>query len=254
MIRKWKIIIISICTLLFIVLANALYSLEVDDHENEYQFETASNEQDEQNYPLTNLDPTPSPSLEPVPSPIIKPSPSPTPSPTIKPSPNPTPSPSPEPSPIPTPSPTPKPSPKPPPPPPEPIPEPSPEPTVTVSGLAGEVINIVNAEREKVGLHSLKNNSAVANAAQVRAEELTVLFSHTRPNGSDCFTALSGIALTAAGENIAYGQTTAQNVMSSWMSSEGHKSNILSADFTEIGIGCYEKGGVIYWVQFFIGT
>ena len=53
------------------------------------------------------------------------------------------------------------------------------------------------------------------------------------------------------GENIAYGQTTSEDVMNAWMNSAGHRANILGEKYTHIGIGVYESGGVIYWSQFF---
>ena len=52
-------------------------------------------------------------------------------------------------------------------------------------------------------------------------------------------------------ENIAYGQQTAQDVMTGWMNSPGHKANILSANFKELGVGHYVKNGTHYWVQNF---
>lgn len=62
-----------------------------------------------------------------------------------------------------------------------------------------------------------------------------------------------GIRYSAAGENIAMGQSTPQAVVQSWMNSSGHRANILSANFTEIGVG-YAKGGTggHYWTQLFI--
>jgi uncharacterized protein YkwD len=62
-----------------------------------------------------------------------------------------------------------------------------------------------------------------------------------------------GIDFKAAGENIAAGQKTAEEVMDGWMNSEGHRANILNPDFTHIGIG-YVQGGDYgtYWTQLFI--
>ncbi len=58
----------------------------------------------------------------------------------------------------------------------------------------------------------------------------------------------------AAGENIAMGQRTPQEVMNAWMNSKGHRENILNASFDTIGVGYYEENGVYYWVQLFIGS
>ena len=63
-----------------------------------------------------------------------------------------------------------------------------------------------------------------------------------------------GISYRTAGENIASGQRTAQAVVTAWMNSEGHRKNILSANFTEIGVGYAAKSnGTPYWTQMFIG-
>ena len=80
-----------------------------------------------------------------------------------------------------------------------------------------------------------------------RSAEITVTFNHVRPNGETCFT----INDKVFGENIAWGQKSPSAVMSSWMSSQGHKSNILNKSYKSIGIGCFESGNSIYWVQQF---
>lgn len=121
---------------------------------------------------------------------------------------------------------------------------------------AREVLELVNKERTKAGLAELKMSSALNDVAAVRAKELTEEFSHTRPNGRDCFTALTdaGIQYSSVGENIAAGQATPQKVVTSWMNSEGHRANILSEDYTHMGIGYYHtsKGYQYYWAQIFI--
>lgn len=120
--------------------------------------------------------------------------------------------------------------------------------------LALQVLSLVNSERAKYGLSALTYDSTLAKAADIRAVEIKSLFSHTRPDGSSCFTVLDevGYSYRTAGENIAYGQQSAQEVMTAWMNSEGHRANILG-DYTYIGIGVYENGGTIYWSQMFGG-
>ena len=119
--------------------------------------------------------------------------------------------------------------------------------------FVSEVIRLVNEERAKEGLSALKTNDTISGAAQVRASELSTLFDHTRPDGTTCFTALddAGIRYSTAGENIAAGYSTPEQVVNGWMNSAGHRSNILNADFTTIGVG-YDSTGR-YWVQLFIG-
>lgn len=118
-----------------------------------------------------------------------------------------------------------------------------------------EVFDLVNKARTENGLKPLKYREDIQNSADIRAEEIVSLFSHTRPDGSNCFTVLkqNGISYMAAGENIAYGQRTATEVMNGWMNSSGHRANILSGNFTGVAIGLAQKGNVKYWVQIFVG-
>ena len=124
----------------------------------------------------------------------------------------------------------------------------------TADAYVTEVVRLVNAERAKAGLPALTMERTVNAAAQVRAQEIVLNFSHTRPNGASCFTALreAGVNYRGAGENIAYGQSSAQAVVNAWMNSEGHRANILNANFTAIGVGHHVQNGVHYWTQFFV--
>ena len=116
-----------------------------------------------------------------------------------------------------------------------------------MSAMAAEVAAQVNAERAKYGLNSLTVSDELTRAACVRASEIVRQFSHTRPDGSSCFT-VSGAAY---GENIAQGQSSADRVMAAWMSSEGHRANILRESYGSIGVCALKVNGVIYWVQLF---
>lgn len=119
-----------------------------------------------------------------------------------------------------------------------------------------QVVELVNQERAKAGLEPLSVSHPAQRAAQIRAKEIQVSFSHTRPNGSSPFTALTEqkASYRSAGENIAWGQKTPQQVMQGWMNSDGHRANILSEKFTAIGVGYYlSESGVPYWTQLFIG-
>ncbi|MGO5542996.1 leucine-rich repeat protein [Blautia sp. HCP3S3_H10_1] len=112
---------------------------------------------------------------------------------------------------------------------------------------AFEVLKKVNQERAKQGLAALTMDTSLLETAMFRAAETVLYWSHTRPDGTDCFTANEQMS----GENIAVGQTTPSGVMNSWMNSEGHRENILTARFKTIGIGCVTFNGVTYWVQCF---
>ena len=115
------------------------------------------------------------------------------------------------------------------------------------AAMAWQVFEEVNRERAAAGLAALELDDSLSAAAQIRADEITRSFSHTRPDGSSFSTVTSG----AYGENIAKGQSSAARVMAAWMSSSGHRANILNARYTKIGICAYEYGGVMYWVQLF---
>ena len=112
---------------------------------------------------------------------------------------------------------------------------------------ARDVLDRVNAERAAAGLTPLALDAELTNAAMLRAGETSVLFSHSRPNGTQCF----DVSDKAYGENIAMGYTTPAAVVQGWMSSSGHRANILGADYRSIGIGCVNVGGSYYWVQLF---
>ena len=112
---------------------------------------------------------------------------------------------------------------------------------------AQSVVNQVNRERAARGLSALRIDPALTAAAQIRAREIVERFSHTRPDG----TKWSTVSSIADGENIAKGQRTVDRVMAAWMSSSGHRANILRASYGSIGVACVKSGGVYYWVQLF---
>ena len=116
--------------------------------------------------------------------------------------------------------------------------------------LSHKVYEIVNQERIKAGVKPLRFNDKVYKAAMIRAKECHKYFSHIRPNGKDCFTALSeaGVKQNYAGENIAVGFSSPKSVMKGWMQSSGHRSNILNPVFTDFGCGVCNTGE---WTQFF---
>lgn len=117
----------------------------------------------------------------------------------------------------------------------------------TSSEKAAQVIAQVNQERAQYGLGSLREDSELTRAACVRAQEIVQKFSHTRPDGSSWST----VSSAASGENIAKGYATVEKVMAAWMSSQGHRENILRESFTRIGVCAYTVDGVVYWVQLF---
>ena len=128
------------------------------------------------------------------------------------------------------------------------------------AGLTEEewgVLFFTNRERIKEGLNPVSSTPFLQQVCDTRGKEISESFSHTRPNGSSCFSALEelGYSLYAsAGENIAAGYTTPAEVVDGWMNSPGHRANILSPSFMHMGTGYYRdnsKSYVHYWVQFF---
>lgn len=114
---------------------------------------------------------------------------------------------------------------------------------------AWQVLDLVNQQRAAQGLSALTMDQDLLNAAMQRAAETTVVFSHTRPDGTQCYTAAPN---KMSGENIAMGTTTASTTMDMWMNSQGHRANILGTSWTSIGIGCVQaSNGAWYWVQCF---
>ena len=135
--------------------------------------------------------------------------------------------------------------------------------TVTYSAYANEVLRLVNIERANVGVAPLVLDEALCNAANMRAIEMdcTGVFGHKRPNDNSCFEVYDICNVewqSACGENIAGGQATPEEVMKSWLGSAGHKANILSPEYTKMGLG-YSNSGcgagsyIHYWAQEFVG-
>jgi len=120
-----------------------------------------------------------------------------------------------------------------------------------------EVIRLVNLERANRGLPALTAHWELSRIARYKSQDMIdkKYFSHDSPTYGSPFRMIEsfGIKFTAAAENIAYGQKTASDVMKSWMNSTGHRSNILSTNVTQIGVGAAKaSNGTLYWTQMFI--
>lgn len=125
------------------------------------------------------------------------------------------------------------------------------------STQAQEVLNLVNQERSKQGLKPLTLSEKLTSIANTKAQDMAQknYFSHTSPTYGSPFEMLKqfGVSYSYAGENIAAGQRSAEQVMNDWMNSSGHRANILNPNYTQLGVG-YTKGGNYgtEWVQLFI--
>ena len=126
-----------------------------------------------------------------------------------------------------------------------------------IKSQESEVIRLVNIERSKYGLPTLKENWELSRVARYKSQDMIDknYFSHTSPTYGSPFAMMEsfGLRFTAAGENIAMGQRTPQEVVTAWMNSPGHRSNILSPTYIQIGVGlAKDKNGICYWTQMFI--
>lgn len=124
-----------------------------------------------------------------------------------------------------------------------------------LSAFEQEVVELTNEEREKQGLDPLKADAELSKVAREKSRDMSEnnYFSHDSPNYGSPFDMMQsfGIDYSTAGENIARGQQTPEEVVNGWMNSDGHRANILKSDFTHIGVGYVEQGD--HWTQQFIG-
>jgi len=121
--------------------------------------------------------------------------------------------------------------------------------------LAQHVTQRTNELRVIEGLSQYGELPRLTEAANIRARELRTHFSHTRPNNTEWRTVLleQHVVHTFAGENIAQGQNNTTEVMRAWMDSVAHRANILSKDYTHMGVGiAIDDHGNVFWVQMFI--
>jgi uncharacterized protein YkwD len=131
-------------------------------------------------------------------------------------------------------------------------------PRVAASPDLNRVIELTNEHRRAAGCGDLQWNPALATAAQHHADDMAAnnYFSHTSRNGASFVKRIraAGYAYRRAAENIAAGQTTPDEVVATWMSSPGHRANILNCRLRHIGIGySYNSNSDFgaYWVEDF---
>ena len=124
----------------------------------------------------------------------------------------------------------------------------------SISSIEQQVLTLTNQERAKAGLSPLAADAPLMASARAKSSDMSTnnYFSHNSPTLGSPFDQMKarGINYRAAAENIAMGQRTAQEVVTGWMNSPGHRENIMNANYTHIGIG-YDANGH-YWTQQFI--
>lgn len=128
----------------------------------------------------------------------------------------------------------------------------------SMTGYEQQVLALTNQERQKAGLSPCSGNDSNLNrSARAKSEDMATnnYFSHDSPTYGDPFAMMRqfGVQYQSAGENIAMGQPTPQEVVQAWMNSPGHRKNIMNGAFTYMGVGYVVKNGKPYWTQQFIG-
>ncbi|MBW7475392.1 SCP-like extracellular [Paenibacillus oenotherae] len=127
------------------------------------------------------------------------------------------------------------------------------QPATSSSQFEKQVLDLVNQARSSAGLNALTMDQSLSNVAMAKAKDMhnNNYFDHNSPTYGSPFEMMKkfGISYSYAGENIAKGQQSAQQVMNDWMNSPGHRANILNSNYTKIGIAYYSGE----WVQEFTG-
>lgn len=134
-------------------------------------------------------------------------------------------------------------------------------PSTQVAGYADgrsftqRVVDLTNRERSIRGLPPVTAKYGLQYAAEKRSTDMIVrgYFDHVDPSGRDPFWVLrqNGMRYATAGENIALGQRSPEEVVRDWMNSPGHRANILNPRFGHIGVSAVQNSatGQIYWTQ-----
>ncbi len=207
--------------------------------------------------PAPTATPTPEPTLTPAPEPTVTPAPTATstPKPTTTPAPTATSTPKPTMTPAPTATPTPKPT---------AMPSPTEVPPFTdedyttgsITAQEENAFLLLNQDRAANGRSALELDPALCDLARLKSRDMYLnhYFSHTSPTYGSAAQMLSayGYAFTSVGENIAH-HATVEKAQAAFMSSSGHRQNILGSQWTKVGIGVWEDSqGFVYVTQLFV--
>ena len=133
---------------------------------------------------------------------------------------------------------------------------------LSVNKTEWDILRIMNVERAKERGIPLRMIAPLQDSCDIREPELVENFSHTRPDGSKCFTAIKDFNAASMGENIyacpsasssRFVEIDSEKVMTAWMNSTGHRANILSTKYNYVGVGAYDNKGTGTAVQMFAG-
>ena len=124
-----------------------------------------------------------------------------------------------------------------------------------LDGLADELLKLINQKRAATGLSALSYSADLQASADIRAKESVQNFSHRRPDGRGCETAVT-VDYYVTGENLIQVTSefaTAAIMMDTWMNSPSHRNNILLSSFTQMAVGIYVNNGITYVSTIFVG-
>jgi uncharacterized protein YkwD len=132
-----------------------------------------------------------------------------------------------------------------------------PPPTGCGSTEEAQVVQLLNQERAKNGLSQLACDTGGIQVARKHSQDMCdrKYFSHYSPDGKAPWDRLrdGGVQFAAAGENIAMGYPSPEAVHNGWMSSSGHRQNMLTSSWTRVGVGMIRcGGGTPYWTEVFM--
>ena len=126
-----------------------------------------------------------------------------------------------------------------------------------IGTLEYEILAEVNAQRAAAGQNELKLDNTLCALAAIRAYEISISFSHTRPDGRDWNSVFSDYNFSAAlsGENLLRCTSgyAPSKLVEVWMNSASHKNHILSPNFSKAGVGICYANGQMYVVNLFAG-
>jgi uncharacterized protein YkwD len=126
---------------------------------------------------------------------------------------------------------------------------------LSLDNLAAELLKQINQKRTANGLSMLSYSADLQASADIRAKESVQNFSHLRPDGRSCETAVT-VDYAVTGENLIQVTNefaTADIMVDTWMNSPSHRNNILLASFTKMAVGIYVSNGTTYVSTIFVG-
>lgn len=126
-----------------------------------------------------------------------------------------------------------------------------------VGGLEATIASTLNAYRLEAGLPELSLSGRLSGIAFIRAQEISVSWSHARPDGRGYTSALDdyGYGYSSVSENLLYvsGGGDGVAIADRWMASDSNSAEILSDSYTAIGVGVYYAGGMTYVACLLVG-